>query len=323
MAKQIVDDTVEAQQPAILSHEGLRGKNLHGEAHLTDKQLDELVDAVYVDDPRVWMEPILNNRQELSMEGLPPKFIELFKRLDGNNREEIDSCINIINVIANKGDMANQRHRLLYQLAEMRIMRLVKDSVKEEIGTPANVRLLIALNGAKIFEGMFESDASTIDENQLKRIRLEDNTFAIGFGDIKQPSPEEIERVKTLIMPDDCVSTAMTQIAYLEKALKLGYRPEKVIMTFTVATYAGVNEVYRKAEELKAQYGVGFEFIMVAGGVCYSVDEAMYLRDLDGGYQVGDMGGWGQVTDFGYPNGEESSSSFGPDFQKEFMSAEG
>jgi len=301
--------TRDIYKPGILTHEALRGKELHPEAHLSPADLEKLNDAIYIGDPKVWMQLILDNSEALPLHNLPPMFLKVYNLLS-ENRDEIDYCMQVMKKLANAGDMNDPQQRYEYQQAEMRIMLLVKEAIKKLVTiNPENSLLLIALNGARIFEDMFVEESNSVIETQLKRMRLEDNTFAIGLAEMVPPDAAEVERVKNIIMPDDCLSTGMTQLGYLERALQLGYRPDSVILPFTVATYAGLQHLNDEVERMKNQYG-NFDCIIAAGGICFGVDQAMYLRDLDGNYQVGDMGGWGRETEFGYPKGTESLKDF-------------
>lgn len=279
----------------------LEGKRLHGDAHISPEVFSQLENFIHVGNPRDWMKSIMEGGTGLYLNDLPPEFVDS-RREFTVNFELINKTLNAMTAIVNGPDPLSEDNRRIYQENERALMQLVIDASIEHFGEPQTTKLILALRGAKFFEIDFEQYAGSKIEVEAKRVRLEEvegvdgSEFYVGLGHIDEPDEAEILNTKVLIMPDDCLSTGMTQTALLEQLLTIGYMPEKVVMCFTVATTAGIQHVYNEFERIKEDHGIETQLILQCGGFCFSVNEAMYLLTHDDRLQVGDMGAQNELV---------------------------
>lgn len=281
--------------PALF--ELLDGRRIDPEAHVTPEMLALLDTFIDVGIPAGWMHDIMSNGDGMKTENLPTEILDIRAEL-GGRFEELETCLAKMTELANTGNHELDNDRREYQRNELRIMNIVIDSIRDRLDDPESTKLILVLRGAKFFEKLFSKLAGSTTEQEAKRIMLEKgdkeigSPFIMGLASTDEPSPEEVERIKTLILPDDCLSTGMTQLAVLEGLLKKGYRPEKVVMLFTVGTTAGIDYVYEKFKDLLIEYELEAELILQCGGLCFKVNDKMYLVTKEDEFMVGDMGNW-------------------------------
>lgn len=277
------------------------GKPLHEDAHISREILSQLKHAVYVGDPSVWMKYCITHAGKFIE--LPSDFEETFNLLSSKH-SRLNLLRSVLTFYAQTGNPDRSSDRVQYQIAEREMMDHVIDSVKGIFGNPSKILIALALNGAKFFEKQVSevSGSNNIHEVQAKRVMHSDRSFSMGYGESREYSEEEISNIKTLIIPDDCISTGMTQIALLESLFMKGLKPSKVFMLSTISTTAGIVHLHSEFENLKRKYKLSdISLILQTGALCTSVDENMYLvhQNEEGfsGPMVGDMGLWNRPVE--------------------------
>ena len=266
-------------------------------AHVTVEMLRQLDSFHFVGIPKDWMQKIMGERSEITLNELPADFKER-QLLLNVSFEDIYSNLRKMTILANAGSHEIMEHRQRYQQAENKIMDIVVSSMEGFLQDPKSTMLIMALRGAKFFEKMMKKYADHSMEVEAKRIPLKPHNegdplpFVVGLGPINEATEMEVEGIKTLLLPDDCLSTGMTQFVLLENTLEKGYRPDNIVMVFTVGTATGIKYLYDKFEELKARFDLETQLNIQCGAICYKVDEDMYLQTLKKEKLVGDMGNW-------------------------------
>jgi hypothetical protein len=289
--------------PPVLIELAMQGKEFdHENGHISDEELRLLTAVHIVGKPDDWMSGTVIKDSELLPEvseaHVNPDFMEVHNRLE-NNQEEISNCLDIMSNLVATGDMENEKDRVIYQAAERRIMFLVLESIRGEIGDPSEVTAILALRGARFFRDMLEEmfNGITITEILVKRMLLSDGTFAVGFSnfDIPLNSIPSTSR-KRIVGIDDCLSTYMTQAELRDHVIEASADaiPDVIINPVTVGTVGGINHAYNDFANVQAKNEdlTNTKLIVASGGICKYVNSKMYLMLDKVNQMVGDMGGW-------------------------------
>ncbi len=270
-----------------LTRLGLEGFVLDDKAHVPLETLKKLAKATLVGDPREWMHCV-------GRVGEFPIPSELENRMLEIDQILVKEYFSEVTNLANNGDSEKDEDKLKYQKSIRMIAGLIAQAHEDDISrySPDETAAWEALRGAKFFEQIyakFFGDKKI--EVEVKRLGGKDGDYAVGTGDVAEPSQYDIETLRQFILFDDCLSTGMSQVASLRLMFEKGYRPSQIVMPIIVSTVDGYNKVLEEAEKIKQQYGVEFDLIISCAVICHSVDGAMYLRTSDGKqYLVGDMG---------------------------------
>jgi hypothetical protein len=300
----VIEQELDPEQIAIRGHLdrlGLQEHELDVFAHMSSEILSKLSYARVIGNPKTWMQENLNRTTPLEMEEYHSDLIDILVKIE----EEIDAgaateLIGNMIRLANEGNPDDREDRREYQINEKYLMDLVIGAIEERVNEiPADQTLQwTALRGAKFFQSDFAdfAQAGTV-EVETKRIKLRNEQFAVGMGNPSGLENVNIPNVKQIILPDDCLSTGMSQEENIRMILNLGFRPERIVVPVTVATTGGFNKLKDLEEEIREIYkreGIeyDFELLVACAVVCESVNEQMYLQTIDGLKLVGDMGEW-------------------------------
>jgi hypothetical protein len=282
-----------------LNRLGLEGYNLHPDSHMTLEILSMLDSATIAGKPKEWMEENFERKVPMDKSEYPERMIEIMDAIESEYPDEVRLNLGIMTRLANTGDVNNREDRRRYQEAEKYLMFFARSAIEERLGEidPKKSLLWVALRGAEFFVEDFEDTTKAgIVRIEAKRIKLEDDEYAMGVSKPKGLEAVDAgigrQKVEDIYIPDDCLSTGMSQKKMMDEIFENGFRPKRIIVPVTVTTTAGFRELERYAEELKLKYNHVFELIITFAGVCEVVDGDMYLRTVDGLYLVGDMGNW-------------------------------
>jgi hypothetical protein len=282
-----------------LARLGLGEYTLHPNSHMTLEILSMLDSATIAGKPKEWMEENFERKVAMDRSEYPAAMLKIIDAIEAEYPDEVRLNLGIMTKLANTGDANNREDRRRYQEAEKYLMFYARSAIEERLGNidPKKSLLWVALRGAEFFVEDFEDTTEAgIVRIEAKRISLLDDEFAMGVS--KPRGLEAVDagigrqNVDDIYVPDDCLSTGMSQKKMMAEIFENGFRPKRIIVPVTVTTTAGFRELERYAEELKAKYNHDFELIITFAGVCEVVDGDMYLRTIDGLYLVGDMGNW-------------------------------
>ncbi len=306
------------QSPGLVEFPVPAFEDLHPEAHVSLEVLSQLTAAIPVGNPSApdWMGNMINTSEEGDWTDIQsPEFKDFYSALTPEELTEIQGNLNLITFIANYS-AGTPEEKYVYQYAEMRIMNIVQRTLEklEFNNSPDSSMLWLAMRGAGIFQPMFDSWADHSFGIEMKRLRLKATAsevgepYSIGIGAefLQLNGMEGKEIIKSLILPDDCISTGMSQAGGIEVIFATGFRPDELILPVTVATTRGINFLSRFAKQVKERYGHDFRLVIAPGGLCYSVNESMYLS-IPGASElqlVGDMGSFNENTEYGVPTGK-------------------
>jgi len=269
---------------------GLPGFELASDAHISLQTAERLERGTFLGSPLSWM-PSVGRKGAIPNYVIPPALLD---RLELMDREEADTALGHLTVLANTGNPEDKFDRKYYQENVKILADLAKQTVLQDIQifTPDETLSWVALRGAEFFEPMYsELSGGKSNKVETKRLKGLGGTYAVATGPVISTKEQQIEQIKQIILFDDCLSTGMSQMENMRLAFEKGYRPEQIVMPIVVATVDGYDEVMREAERIKVKYGVEFKLIITCAAICHSVDGDMYLRTPDGMlYLVGDMG---------------------------------
>jgi hypothetical protein len=299
---------------------GLQGYELDPNAHIDLEVLQRLETARVVGDPRTWMGNNLNNTEPIPDEEVHPEQLRAIRRIARINGTDPKQNLAVMTELANSKDpnytepSDNPESRKTYQDSEWDIMNMAITAYEDLImEIPSEeTALWIVLRGAKFFQSDFEIFAKTVIENESKRIKLKGGEFAVGHNMVTELEGIERSNIRQIIIPDDCLSTAMTQEENIRMIFDLGFRPERIVIPIDVATTDGFKKLKALEaliqEQYKAEFPQGFEILIIPPTRCDVVDEEMYLGTLDGRALVGDMGNWNRPA-IRQPEKEESTET--------------
>lgn len=287
---------------------GLKGYELDVEAHMTLEVLKTLSNAVVVGNPRTWMTNNFDNTNPIPSEAIHPELLSILRKINDISEGQAEEHIARITELANTKDPVfaepsdNPELRKEYQDNEWDLMNLVVSAIEEDlVQIPREQTLLwIVLRGAKFHQPAFEEFASCLIENESKRLKLKDGIFAMAHRFSAMTGDIGNRNIRQIIIPDDCLSTGMSQAENIKMVFELGFRPERIVVPVTVATTDGFSHLKKLERELKVRFGgelVDDFCIQIATAVaCESVNENMYLQTLDGRALVADMGNWNRAV---------------------------
>lgn len=300
---------------------GLKGYELDPKAHMTLEVLQSLRDAVIVGAPRTWMTNNFENTNPLPNEAIHPQLLAILRKINDISEGQAEEHIARITELANTKDPKfaepsdNPELRKEYQDHEWDLMNLVVSAIEEDIvQIPSEQTLLwIVLRGAKFHQAAFEEFASCLVENESKRLKLKDGIFAMAHRFSSMAGDLGNRNIRQVIIPDDCLSTGMSQAENIKMIFELGFRPERIVVPVTVATTDGFAHLKNLERELKIRFGGelvdDFCILIATAATCESVNEEMYLQTLDGRALVGDMGNWNRAVggDTGFDSEKDSA----------------
>ncbi|MEP7103867.1 MAG: hypothetical protein ABI721_04130 [Candidatus Dojkabacteria bacterium] len=281
--------------------------------HISEEVLSRLVIAIEVGNPKEWMSEYLDNEIEFPIDTFPPEFQEFYRGFSERELAEIKACTSLMTQIANVSRLSNEdfqranpeiiaKFKTLYKLAEMRIMYFIKNKIKDLINEglpegeskdPKKVLNLFALRGAKVFENQYNFGVSK--EVEMKRIPLLDGSYVVGVGpefqQLLDMPLEEKAMVEDVILPDDCISTGMSEGALVKLLKMAGFNPKRIIIPATVAVRGGLAYIAKIVKETFPDCTLS----LPAGEPCSSVNDLMYLM-VKKLFKVGDMGFFNYVA---------------------------
>lgn len=289
--------------------------------HIDEETYARIFATIDVNHPTDWMGENLEENPEIDPDSLPNEFKKIFEEFSDSEKLELQACANVLTEIANMNlDNLNEGQvnqlRKIYREAEMRIMYMVRVKIKEhleiDVGNFEENKeksfCLYALRGAKIMRNGFEPLAKYNYEVEMKRLVMSDGHFEVGvgydfFSILKNISQEERDTIENVYLPDDCISTGMSQFAMLKLLKTLGLNKlKKIIIPASVAVSGGIKHLAQKARELFPEC----EIIIGAGEVAYQVNQLMYLLDQSKRFKVGDMGKFNDMDKCDYiPEGDQ------------------
>ncbi|MEO6729056.1 MAG: hypothetical protein ABIM99_03980 [Candidatus Dojkabacteria bacterium] len=277
----------------------LENYTLHPDAHIPPEIWKKMKHFVHVGNPNEWMSKIKLDGQGIEYKDLPAAF-KLNYELLLSSREGLDASLQIMQRASNTYPYTETDVRKMYQFNEKLIMSHVLKTMGIFLTEIEKNIVIYALRGAEFFEDMTKKYSKQSLKTEVKRIRVLDSnneeSYFVGIGEV--PALEDgMESPKTFLMPDDCLSTGMTQMALLERLFQQGYKPEHVIMVFTIGTTAGIKYAYDKFSELVTKYNLNCRLDLQCGCLCRFVNDKMYLIDKNGDPVVNDMGDWNTSLD--------------------------
>lgn len=250
-------------------------------------------------------ENLPNAAGEFTIPPISKELLQGLKNIPAESNDVIINGFNTITALANKQkEDITAADRKLYRVTVGEIMDIVMGMHKKSRNVTAERTLHgIPLNGGLIFEDQVQRHnlATKSLKIQAKRLDLaaqEDNGVKEGFMAIATGAHVlseglNMEEIDSFICVDDCLSTALTQLAMLEEALAAGCRPKEVSILVTVTTTGGAKYLYEQIELLKQKYNIDFQFNFNFAAICTRVNNQMYLQRPDGNlFYVGDMGWW-------------------------------
>ncbi len=296
-------------------------EELHPNGHIDEETYERIFATINVNHPTDWMRDNLDQNAEANPDSLPNEFKKIFENFSPEERLELSDCADVLSEIANMNfdelnvNQVNELRRI-YREAEMRIMYMVRVKIKEYLGIDVGnfeaikekSLCLYALRGAKIMKKGFEPLAKYNYEVEMKRLVMMDGHFEVGvgydfFNILRNLSQEEKDSIENVYLPDDCISTGMSQFAMLKLLKALGLNNlKKIIIPASVAVSGGIKHLVSEAKKLFPNC----EIIVGAGEVAYRVNQLMYLLKQDGNFKVGDMGKFNDMDAYDYiPEGDQ------------------